>query len=311
MKAVRAEGDGVAVFDLPPPSGEGVEIRVRSAGICGSDLHLLGAGLPSTLGHEFAGLLPDGTAVAVEPLAPCGACEHCKTGHYNHCERGSSMILGVGRDGGMAERVRVPERALVPLPGGVDVSDACLVEPLAVAVHGIRRARISGRERIAVIGGGTIGLAGVAAARATGARVDLAARHDAQNEAGQRLGAGRVDESGAYDIVIDAAGTTSSLERAVALTRPRGALLLLSTFWEGMVLPGLALCMKEIDVVPAAMYDGVGRDRDVDTAASLLAANPEIPRAIITHRFPLEAAAEAFGVAADRRAGAIKVVLEP
>lgn len=310
MKAVRAEGDGVAVVDVPPPSGEGVEIRVRSAGICGSDLHLLGAGLPSTFGHEFAGILPDGTPVAVEPLDPCGTCSHCATGHYNHCERGSSMILGVGRDGGMAEKVLVPERSLVPLPGGVDISDACLVEPLAVAVHGIRRAGISGSERIAIVGGGTIGLAGIAAARQSGARVDLAARHDAQNEAGQRLGAGPVEGDG-YDVVIDAAGTTSSLERAVQLARPRGTLLLLSTFWEGMVLPGLALCMKEIDVVPAAMYDGAGDRRDVDAAASLLATNAEIPRAIITHRFPLEAAAEAFRVASDRRAGAIKVVLEP
>ncbi len=311
MKAVRCEGRDVIVADVPLPSGHGVEVRVRSSGICGSDIHLLGAGLTATMGHEFAGLLADGTAVAVEPITPCGACPYCTSGHYNHCTSGASMILGVALDGGMAERVRVPESALVLLPPAVPVTDACLVEPLAIAVHGVRRVGLTGSERVAVIGGGTIGLTGVAAARATGAQVDLAARWDAQKAAGARLGAGEIDDTATYDIAIDAAGTTSSLEQAVNLLRPCGKLLILSTFWEGMTMPGFALCMKEIDVVPAAMYGRHGPSRDVDTSAMLLAGNAEIARAIITHRFPLDAAEEAFRVAADRQSGAIKVVLEP
>lgn len=311
MKAVRYAGGGVAVTDVPEPSGEGVDVRVVSAGICGSDLHMTGFGITATIGHEFAGLLPDGTPVAVEPLAPCGTCPPCAGGRYNHCTTGPGMVLGVGRDGGMAERARVPAAALVPLPAGVRVQDACLVEPLAIAVHGIRRAALNGSERVAVIGGGTIGLTGVAAARATGARVDLSARHDAQRAAGERLGAGTIDPDAGYDVVIDAAGTTESLEQAVALARPLGTLLILSTFWEGMTMPGMALCMKEIDVLPASMYARHGPSRDIDAAAALLATQPGIARAIITHRFPLDGAAEAFRVAADRRAGAIKVVLEP
>jgi threonine dehydrogenase-like Zn-dependent dehydrogenase len=71
------------------------------------------------------------------------------------------------------------------------------------------------------------------------------------------------------------------------------------------------LCMKEVTLVPASMYGRVGPSRDVDVAATLLAARPEIADAMITHRFPLDAAAEAFAVARDRSAGAIKVVLEP
>ena len=69
--------------------------------------------------------------------------------------------------------------------------------------------------------------------------------------------------------------------------------------------------MKEIDVIPASMYGRAGAMRDIDAAAALLAATPELPRAVITHRFPLAAAAEAFATASDRKSGAIKVVLEP
>jgi threonine dehydrogenase-like Zn-dependent dehydrogenase len=139
--------------------------------------------------------------------------------------------------------------------------------------------------------------------------VDLLARHDHQRAAGARLGAG--EPSGVYDVVIDAAGTASALEKAVEMSAPRARLICVATYWEGMTLPGFLLCLKEVTVYPASLYGREGPSRDVDVAATLLAENPEIARAIVTHRFPLDAAVEAFRVAADRRAGAIKVVLEP
>ncbi len=113
----------------------------------------------------------------------------------------------------------------MPLPAGVALGDACLVEPLAVVLHGLRRAGLRGGERVAVIGGGAIGLCAVAAARAAGAEVALVARHDAQRAAGERLGAG-ARASGSYDLVIDAAGTESALAqrgRAVPAGRPAAA----------------------------------------------------------------------------------------
>lgn len=299
------------VVEAPAPRGQGVRVRIRSAGICGSDLHLVDGGfdLPHILGHEMAGIAPDGSAVAIEPLLPCGVCAQCRSGDYNLCERGPAIILGSAHDGGMAEELIVPERCLVPLAAGVDVADACLVEPLAVAVHGMRRAGLRGDQRVAVVGGGTIGLCSVAAARASGAEVALIARHDAQREAGARLGA--VEATDGYDLVVDAAGTRPALETALALCRPGATLLLVATYWSGFELPGFALCMKEVNVVPASMYGRAGPSRDVDVAAGLLARQREIAPALITHRFPLEAAPEAFRTAADRRAGAIKVVLEP
>lgn len=311
LRAVRCTGGGVEVVEVAAPSREGVRVRIRSAGICGSDLHMVagGAVLPKTLGHEMAGTTADGTPVAIEPLEPCGTCERCREGAYNLCDLGPASIFGVAQDGGMADEMVVPERCLVRLPAGLAPEDACLAEPLGVAVHGMRRAGLRGDQRVAIVGGGSIGLCAVAAATSSGASVDLVARHDHQREIGERLGAG--ETSGSYDLVVDGAGTKSALARAVELCRPGGTLLLLGTYWEGLELPGFAVCMKEIDVVPSSMYGRHGAARDFDVAAGILAARPEITGTLITHRFPLDAAAEAFAAAGDRAAGAIKVVLEP
>jgi threonine dehydrogenase-like Zn-dependent dehydrogenase len=313
MRAVRCIEGQARVVDVPRPTSDGADavvVRVASAGICGSDLHLLPMGLPGTFGHELAGVLPDGRAVAVEPLAPCGKCGACVSGEYQRCVLGPAIVFGVGRDGGMAEECLVPTSALAPLPGGVAVSDGCLVEPLAVAVHGVRRGDVRGGDRVAVIGGGTIGQTALVAAQAAGATVDLVARHDRQREAATRLGAGEPTDG--YDVVIEAAGTASALADAVRRCRPGGRVVLLASYWDGTVeLPGLEVTMKEVTLVPAVMYGRVGPSRDIDVAAALLAARPELPGTIITHRFPLDAATEAFAVASDRAAGAIKVVLEP
>jgi threonine dehydrogenase-like Zn-dependent dehydrogenase len=274
---------------------------------------MIDAGYPMQAipGHEIAGELRDGTAVAIEPVIGCGTCECCLRGEYNLCPTQIERFLGIGRDGGMAEEIVVPESCLVPLAPGVSVKDACLVEPLAVAVHGLRRAGLEDSQRLAVIGGGTIGQCAVAASSHIGAAVDLAARHDAQLAAGERLGAGRIDESNRYDLVIDCAGSADALEEACRICRPGGTLLLLASYWDGFEPPGMTLCMKEIRVVPSFMYGSEKGGRDVDAAAALLAARPEVPEAIITHRLPLDGAAEAFDLARDRKSGSIKVVLEP
>ncbi len=311
MKAVRCSSGRIEVQDVPAPRGEGVRVRVASAGICGSDLHLIAAPvpLPHTLGHELAGTLDDGTPVAIEPIAPCGSCDSCERGAYNLCRSGTGIIMGIGRDGGMSEEILVPERCLVPLARNVAVRDACLVEPLAVALHGLRLVGVGPSTRVAVVGGGTIGLCAVAAARGLGADTHLEARHDAQRAAGARLGA--VFSEGEFDVVIDAAGTPSALEKAIAIGRPGATLLLLATYWDGFSPPAFPLCLKEIRIVPSSLYDRSETERDVDAAARLLGEQPEIARTLITHRFPLEGAGEAFSVAADRSQGAIKVVLEP
>jgi 2-desacetyl-2-hydroxyethyl bacteriochlorophyllide A dehydrogenase len=209
----------------------------------------------------------------------------------------------------MAEECVVPASSIARLPAGVTPGEACLVEPLGVAVHGVRQGRIAASQRVAVVGGGSIGQMALVAAQAAGAPVDLEARHDRQREAAGRLGAGQVTDG--YDVVIEAVGTTSALARAIELCRPGGRVVLLGTYWDGVEILGYDLSMKEIELVPASMYSRAGPSRDFDVAVAILAGRPEVPGTLITHRFPLDAAADAFAAARDRAGGSIKVVLEP
>jgi threonine dehydrogenase-like Zn-dependent dehydrogenase len=285
-------------------------VRVRSSGICGTDLVMTkGVPLPFTLGHEFAGLLSDGTAVAVEPIDACGACDQCATGQYQRCRSGPQVFYGIGTDGGLCDEILVPSRCLHALPPELPVADACLAEPTAVALHGLRLAGVGPGQRVAVIGGGSIGLLAVAGALAAGADVDLVARHPAQMEAGEGLGAGT--PGGNYDLVVDAAGSASGLATAVELAHPGGALLLLAVYFDEVPLLGVPLLSKELTVHNAMAYSHHDGGSDFGTAVELLAAHPEIADTLITRRFPLDDAAAAFRAAADRASGAIKVVLEP
>ncbi|NQX89240.1 MAG: alcohol dehydrogenase catalytic domain-containing protein [Halioglobus sp.] len=312
MRAVRCCGKEIHVADVPTPDGEGVLVNVHSAGICSSDLHMIEAGfqLTFTLGHEIAGTLSDGRAVALEPIAPCGHCDLCIEGRYSLCRLGAGMVHGVGRDGGMAEKILVPERCIVPLPANVSASDACLVEPLAVAAHGISMLPLSPASRVAVVGAGPVGLAAVAMLAGSVAAVTVAARHDGQKEAAQRLGA-ELDPQGEYDVVVECAGNSAALAQAARLCKPGATILLLATYWGGVELPGFDVSLKALKIFASSMYDRQGLVRDVEVAAQLMARRPELADVFITHRLPLEAAAEAFDIAADRAAGAIKVVLEP
>ncbi len=310
MRAVFLNEGKVEVRDIEELSGDGIKVHVKSAGICGSDLHMRELKFPMECasGHEVAGVLDNGTPVVVEPLIPCGACDYCQTGNYHLCPMVGT--LGITINGGMADEVIVPERCLVSLPSNVNVKDACLIEPVAVAIHGIRKANPDGNERAAVIGGGAIGLCAVAAAKPVCAEVGLAARYPHQIETGNRLGAKEID--GLYDIVLECAGTESAVNQAMDICKPAGKIVMLGTFWDGgIVFPQLAAMLREIQVINSYTYAEIDGKRDFDVAAELLAENPDLADTLITHRFPLEEAEQAFAVAADRKSGAIKVVLEP
>jgi threonine dehydrogenase-like Zn-dependent dehydrogenase len=311
MRAVYFKDGEVQLREVPEPSDEGVRVHVRSAGICGSDLHMLELKSPvnCVVGHEVAGTLDDGTPVAVEPSMPCWECAACRSGDYNLCPVGAGKSLGVGRDGGMADEIRVLERCLVYLPSNVDVRDGCLVEPLAVAVHGLRRVGLEAGQRVVVIGGGAIGLCAVAVANAGNAAVALSARYDHQVAAGKSLGAGETE--GQYDLVVECAGNEKAVNLAIKLCRPKGKILILGTHWNGLPLRQIAAMMKEITIVSSFMYASNGTVRDSDVAAMLLSRHPQIAKSLITHRFPLADVKQAFAVARDRKAGAIKVLLEP
>lgn len=311
MKAVRGVEGGVAVVDIDEPPGGGELLEMRSTSICASDFLYIRYGTRRILGHELAGLRADGTPVVVEAMYGCGECEQCLHGRYNLCPTHSERALGVTADGGMAEHFRAPSARLVPLPSGLDVRDACIVEPATVSWHALYLAGAGAGKRVAVVGAGALGLLAVAGARRMGAEdVALEARHVHQWVAGERVGA-RAGTGGVYDVVVEAAGTTESLARAADLVAPRGTIVVLGVHLGTVELNWRPLFHREASVVPSLGYCAHEGGTEMADAAAMLAADPEIAAALITHRFPIEDAEEAFRVAGDRSAGAIRVVIEP
>lgn len=310
MRAVVADAGQVRVVERETPSGEGRLITVTSAGICGSDLHLLSLGFGGVvLGHEFGGYTDDGRLVAVRPTGECGSCRECGRGLSHLCAEAGRDLLGVSRDGGLTECIRVDESRLVVVPAGVDPSHVALVEPLAVVVHGVERARPVPGSRALVVGAGSIGLLCAAVLRWHGVETDIVARHPHQIAAARTLGARPVEQpDGDYHTTFDAVCNQKTFDLCVAATMPRGALVEFGMFWEPIALSN-SLLMKEITLLPSIFYGHDATHDDFTVAAQVLADTPGLAAAVVTHRFSLDEAPEAIRVARDRAAGAIKVHL--
>jgi threonine dehydrogenase-like Zn-dependent dehydrogenase len=309
MKAIKVIDKKPVLVDLPSPEGDGVKVKVVSSSICGSDIHMMAMGILEghIIGHEFAGTTDDGRAVAIETLGGCGQCHYCDEGHHIHCEAGISL-MGVTGDGGMAEYVTVPASHLLELPTGLDIRIASLVEPLAVAVHGVERARVHEGDRVLIIGAGPIGLAVGAVLRSRGIAYDVVARYEHQKLAAEKMSAG-LRPSGHYDVVMDAVGSSNSLQESVQWIKPLGRIGLLGIFWEAVALVP-EFCGKEPVLIPSAGYHCKSTNRDFAEAGTILHRHPDISQALVTHRFPLDGVTEAFATAANRAAGAIKVVFD-
>lgn len=320
----------------PTPCADEAVVQVHSCGVCGSDLHYFHGGFPPPPvcpGHEISGRVTAvgdavrqigiGERVAIEPLVVCRECPYCRSGDYQLCRK--FCLVGTMRDGGFAEYVVMPAYALFPLPPAVDYEIGALTEPLAVAVHAVRLAKLGLGHRILVLGAGTIGLLSVAAARAAGAaEVWITARHPQQRAAAVALGAARVfaatdevtaaleDDSIDVDVVIETVGgTADTLNEAVQLVRPGGTIAVLGVFTTIPPLNALSLVLKEVRLIGSLTYGRAGRRADFDLALGLLAAEPERFRQLITHRFRLAEITQAFETAGDKGSGSLKVSVQP
>ena len=311
MKAVRSIEGGVAVVDLDEPPGSGELLTISSASICASDFSYLRFGSRYVLGHELSGVRDDGTPVVVEAIYGCGECEQCREGRYNLCGTHALRALGMTADGGMAEAFRAPAARLVSVPAGLDVRDASLVEPASVSWHALRLAGVGEGTRVAIVGAGALGLLAISGARRQGAaEVAIEARHPHQASAAERLGA-RMGTDGRYDVVVEAAGSVEALARSIELAAPGGTVASMGVFVQPIELDWMPLFHREARLIPSLGYCRHDGRREMDDAAAMLADDPEIARTLITHRFPIEDATEAFRVAADKASGAIRVVVEP
>jgi 2-desacetyl-2-hydroxyethyl bacteriochlorophyllide A dehydrogenase len=313
--------------DPRPAQGE-VVVRVRSCGICGSDLHFYHGQFPAnpkiSPGHEFAGEIAEvgegvtgwtvGERVCVEPITACQACEYCRSGRYHLCPR--HLLLGTFAPGAMAEYVAVPAYTLYHLPHPLDFEIGALAEPLAVAVHGLHIVGLKAGERVLVMGSGAIGVMSVLAARRSGAEVIATYRHDHQAEAALAAGASRVVRDGetaglekdGIDVVVETVGGTApTLSQAMGIVRSGGRVSVLGLFGGTESLNALGLVLKEVTVVGGITYCRPGLRSDFDVALSILAESADVARSLITHRFGLEEAGEAFATAADKSRKSLKV----
>lgn len=325
----------VEVREAPVPSpGPGeVMLRVRVCGICGSDLHFYHGQLPAAhnvpVGHEFSGEVArlgdgvsgftEGQRVVAEPVGRCGECVYCRTGRYHLCP--GRTLLGTFVPGGMAEYVCVPAAAVYPLPDDLDLEVGALAEPLAVAVHGLHIVDLKIGERVLVMGSGAIGLLTIMAARAAGAgQVVATYRHEHQGQAALAAGADRIlkdDQAGelgsdAIDVAVETVGGGApTLTQATGIVRAGGRVSLLGVFTQPVPFNALAVALREVSIVGGITYCRPGQQSDFDVALSILRADPERARAIITHHFPLAEAASAFATAADKKSGSLKVHVAP
>lgn len=308
MLAVTARQGQIELVEKDIPEGDGELIKVTSAGICGSDLHLIAAGLSHVvLGHEFGGYTSDGRLVAVRPTGECGTCSSCQSLAASTCAEATSRAHGIAIDGGLAEFVLVDPSRLFEVPSSINATHVGLIEPLAVVIHGINRVSPEKDSRAVVVGAGSIGLLTAAALQQRGVHVDLVARHSHQFAAAESLGVKAVESpSTNYDYSFDAVCTQQSFDQCINATRPRGTLLEFGMVWSPVALSNQFM-MKEISIVPSIYYSHDHEHNDFEEAISLLASNNNIARAIVSHRFSLHDALHAFEVAANRHAGAIKV----
>ena len=332
MKAAFVTGKEtieVREVDNPEPGPGEVLVRVRGCGICGTDLHFYHGSIPGASsvppGHEYAGEIAalgegvsgfeTGQRVVIEPVRYCGQCAYCRTGQYQICRK--RQLGGATVPGAMAEYVPVPVYGLYPLPEALDFELGALAEPLAVAVHGLHTVDLSIGEKVLVMGSGTIGLMSVLAARAAGAGEIIATyRHDHQGEAALAAGATRVVRDGetgglereGIDVIVETVGGAApTLSQALSIVRPGGRVSVLGVFTQASQINALVLMLKEVRIVGGITYCRPGMRSDFDVALQILATDPERARAIITHRFSLDEASEAFATASDKSSRCLKV----
>lgn len=247
MRAIVIEGGArLALRDVPAPAAPGeCTIRVRLAGICGTDLQLLQgyAGFTGIPGHEFVGEVVSadgagddewiGRRVVGEINVGCGACAFCSRGIKEHCV--ARTVVGIiGRGGAFAEYLTLPARNLHHVPAEIDDQSAVFVEPVAAACRILEQIEIKPGMRVAVLGDGRLGLLIAQVLRSATGDVTVLGRHDEKLAIAGALGliATRTADAGRtrYDIVVEATGRAAGLRDALSLAEPRGVVVLKSTF---------------------------------------------------------------------------------
>jgi len=330
VKSVRLHGTGdLRIHDEPIPVASDGEklVRVKSVGVCGSDLHWFSEGAigdaklehPLVLGHEFAGVTEDGQRVAIDPAISCGHCEYCEHGHPNLCA--NLIFAGHGKqDGALREWMTWSEKSLFPIPDSISDDDGAMLEPLGIAIHAVDLGKLKTGMSVGVFGGGPIGLLIVQMAKLSGVsnivvtdklahRVDAAKAFGADHaflvDEHPRLNEIEAATQGrGIDVAFEAAGTQAAVDAAFAAVAMGGKVVLVGipdddkTSFSASTARRKGLTIKLVRRMK----------HTYPRAIELVSKGLVNVRSIVTHRFPLGQTAEAFRVG-QRREG-LKIIIE-
>lgn len=317
MKALRVDRKRLSLRDIeqPRPGGEAL-VRVLLSGICNTDLEIAGgyAGFSGTIGHEFVGVVEEssdrvlvGTRVAGEINAGCGGCDLCRAGDSRHCA--SRTVLGiVGRDGAHAEFLRLPNVNLIALPAKIPDEHAVFTEPLAAACGILERVTISKKNRVAVIGDGKLGLLCAQVVSLSGAQTTSIGKHVNKLKIVGRRGIETITSKQAakrkkeFDVVVEASGSAAGFALALDLLRPKGQLVLKSTFHGTTEFAAARVVVDEISIIGSRC----GR---FAPAIDLLKKGAVDVDSLISEEYPLSEGVHAMSRATAK--GVLKVLLRP
>lgn len=319
--------------DIPPPGY--VLVNTMQTGICGSDLHSYfghwGQSHEHAAGHETCGrvaAIGDGVTdfdiddkVAVECFSHCCTCTYCKTGNYNLCSH--RQWISPNMHGGFAEFTSTHHTGLFKLPKDMTFEQGALVEPLAVSHRAVVRAGVNSRDRIAIIGGGTIGQFCLADAVAAGVKETLiTVKYEQQAKLAKTLGADHVVNIGntnlneyvkdvtgglGFDAVIETVGGGGNFNTATTIVRKQGNVVLVAGYYKPLEVNLSTIVWSEVSIIGSNCYGYSGMETDFEAAIDLIDTGKIDATKLVTHYYPLEDIQEAFRVSADKTSGAIKV----
>ena len=331
MKAVLIETPrqvGVVRLDDPAPGPLDAIVQVEACGICGTDIHVLEGDFaptryPIVPGHEFCGEVVAvgaevhevrvGDFVAVDPSLFCGTCYFCRLGRNNLCEHWNAIGVGAA-NGACAELVRVPATSAFALPGDMPRRWGTLVEPLSCAVRGFDQVKVRLADSYLIYGAGTMGLLlAQLAAHAGASRLDVVDTNPGRLDLALRLGAnrattsaGELEQPRGWDVVIDATGAVPAIEDGLRRVKRGGTFLMFGVASVDATarFSPFRVYNDEINIIGSmAVLHSFERARD------LLVEGVIDSKAMITHRYPLDAYTDAIEMF--RKGEGLKVQVTP
>ena len=335
MKALLCRSPGaLEIVERPKPAvhrGQAL-VRLRRAGVCGTDLHIYDGTqpyfeYPRIIGHELAGeiaevgsdsLFKPGQQVAIIPYLACGACVACRRGKTNCCQR--LNVIGVHSDGGMADYVSLPEANIIAADG-VGLDQAAMAEFLAIGAHAVGRGAVKRGDRVLVVGAGQIGIACMIFAKLRGAEVtaldtredrlafcakEIAVDHCLRAGADAKAALSRLSDAEFYDGVFDATGNAKAMNAGFDYVAHGGAYVLVSIVRETIAFSDPEFHKRETSLLSSRN----ATRRDFEDVLEALRGGSIPSAALNTHRATLREAPDMFPVWIRPESGVIKAIIE-